>query len=102
MNTNDNPDATAPLPDPQGDFETYMRHAMAAVITRLINVENTVNQLSREVQQLSQDQRDRYVDLRLRVVTLDEKIDAHLREGMMLKRDVQKLQDKVDPTYSAR
>lgn len=71
MNTNDHPDSTAPLPDPQGGFEAYMRQAMAALIARLINVENTVNQFSRDVQQLSQDQRDHYVDLRLRVVTLD-------------------------------
>lgn len=96
MNTNDNPDSTAPLPDPQrSNFEDYVRNALATIIARLINVENSVQQLSR-------DQHERYVDLRRRFTSLDEKVDAHLQEGIILKRDVQKLREKIDPDYTAR
>ncbi len=109
MSTNDNPDSTAPLPGAQDDnFEAFMRNTMSLIITRLdrIGSQNTnlkldVDQLKTIVEQLSRDQHDRYVDLRLRLTTLDEKIDAHLREVVILKRDLRKLQEKVDPTYSA-
>lgn len=103
MNTNDNPDSTAPLPDPQGsNFEDYVRNALATIIARLINVENSVQQLSSDMHQLSRHQNDCYVDLRRRFATLDEKVDAHLQEGIILKRDVQKLREKIDPDYTAR
>lgn len=109
MNVNDNPDSTAPLPSPpSGDFETYVRDAFFALNTRLdrieryeINLQMNVDQLSRDVSQLNRDQHDRYIDLRMRLSTLDEKIDAHLREVIILKRDLRGLQEKVDPTYSA-
>jgi len=101
MNINDNPDSTAPLPDSQvGDFEAFMRNTMSLVLTRLDRLESQNNDLKISVDQLSRDQHDRYVDLRLRLSTLDEKIDAHLREVVILKRDLRKLQEKVDPTWS--
>lgn len=123
MNTNDNFDSTAPLPNSQyGDFETFVRHTLTLILTRLTQVETTVAQtnvtvaqlsatvaqlsatvaqLSTNLAQLTRDQHDRYVDLRMRLTTVDEKLDAHLREVVILKRDLRKLQDKVDPTYSA-
>ncbi|MGH9848617.1 MAG: hypothetical protein ACREBD_02045 [Blastocatellia bacterium] len=109
MNTNDSPDSTAPLPGSQaGDFEAFMRNTMSLIITRLDRIESQnanlkidVDQLNKSVDQLNRDQHDRYVDLRLRLSTLDEKIDAHLREVVILKRDLRKLQEKVDPNWSA-
>jgi len=87
MNTNDNPDSTAPLPGSQvGDFEAFVRNTLSLIITRLdriesqnANLKNDVDQLNKSVDQLNRDQHDRYVDLRMRLSTLDEKIDAHLR-----------------------
>jgi hypothetical protein len=109
MNSNDNPDSTAPLPSNQGgNFEVFVRDTLSLIVTRLdrIDIQNTnlkmdVDQLNKSVDQLNRDQHDRYVDLRLRLTTMDEKLDAHLREVVILKRDLRKLQDKVDPTYSA-
>lgn len=102
MNAHDNPDTTAPLPDPQEEnFEAFVRSALAYLMTTVNQLGRDLNQLSRDQHQLGVDQRDRYVDLRLRLSAMDEKIDAYLRESVILKRDLQKLQDKVDPHYSA-
>ncbi len=109
MNANDNSDSTAPLPDHQGDnFEAFVRNILSLIIARLDRIESQnanlitdIDQLKKSVDQLNRDQHDRYVDLHLRLTTVDEKIDAHIREVVILKRDLQKLQGKVDPTYSA-
>ena len=102
MNSNNNPDSTAPLPNPQaGDFETFVRDALSRIEIQNTNLRMNVDQINKSVDQLNRDQHDRYVDLRLRLTTMDEKLDAHLREVVIVKRDLRKLQDKVDPTYSA-
>jgi len=102
MNTNDNPDSTAPLPRSQaGDFEAFVRNALSLIIARLDRIESQKPDLKISIEQLNRDEHDRYLDLRLRLTTLDEKIDAHLREVVILKRDLRKLQEKVDPTWSA-
>ena len=85
MNANDNPDSIAPLPSHQdGDFETFVRNTLSLIITRLDRIETQNSNLKTTVDQLSLDEHDRYVDLRLRLTTLDEKIDAHLREVVIL------------------
>jgi hypothetical protein len=81
MSTNDNPDSTASLPGAQdGDFETFVRHTLSLLVARLDRIESQNANLKVDVDQLNRDEHDRYVDLRLRLTTMDEKLDAHLRE----------------------
>jgi hypothetical protein len=81
MNTNDNPDSTAPLLGSQaGDFETFMRSTVSLIITKLDRIESQKPDLKINLEQLNRDEHDRYVDLRMRLIALDEKMDAHLRE----------------------
>jgi hypothetical protein len=81
MSANNNPDLLALLPSSRsGDFEAFVRHALSLIITKLDRIESQKPDLKINLEQLNRDEHDRYVDLRMRLIALDEKMDAHLRE----------------------